>query len=342
MRAAPALLLACLAGLTQLAASGYIQQLISELDNAEMGDAEFIASAGDWRYGSNEEDGDEGWDGLCEVGKKQSPVDFPETEEAKKNEDEVEPLAFFHYKEAVSTNLTNNGHTVVLNINQPCDVGVASGGLRSLYFLDQIHFHWNSEHTVNGKRYAMEVHLVHHNVELGSFDKAIKKARGVAVLGAFVTETTHPNPVFNSVIEGMSEARDAGAATVLKSTFSAADLLPKNVANFYRYEGSLTTPPCLETVVWTVFDDTLHASREQIEAFRELQTKEGPMKFNYRPTQPLNDRDVTWISTILPEEEPEHVFAEQNEISAGRPTKSQATVLILSLACIRIILRTLS
>ena len=80
----------------------------------------------------------------------------------------------------------------------------------------------------------------------------------------------------------------------------------------------------------------------QIEAFRELQTKEGPMKFNYRPTQPLNDRDVTWISTILPEEEPEHVFAEQNEISAGRPTKSQATVLILSLACIRIILRTLS
>lgn len=42
-------------------------------------------------------------------------------------------------------------------------------------------------------------------------------------------------------------------------------LLPPNAAtDFYRYRGSLTTPPCYESVQWTVFRQPLTISADQV------------------------------------------------------------------------------
>lgn len=39
---------------------------------------------------------------------------------------------------------------------------------------------------------------------------------------------------------------------------------PQNLTNYYRYKGSLTTPGCTESVVWTVFENTIPLSRDQV------------------------------------------------------------------------------
>ena len=41
-------------------------------------------------------------------------------------------------------------------------------------------------------------------------------------------------------------------------------LLPINLNNYYRYHGSLTTPPCSEIVSWTVFHDLVDISAKQV------------------------------------------------------------------------------
>ena len=47
-------------------------------------------------------------------------------------------------------------------------------------------------------------------------------------------------------------------------TFSLDSFLPSNRDEFYRYEGSLTTPKCQETVVWTVFTNPIQISQKQV------------------------------------------------------------------------------
>jgi carbonic anhydrase len=69
-------------------------------------------------------------------------------------------------------------------------------------------------------------------------------------------------------------------------TLHVDDLLPRD-RRYYRYEGSLTTPPCSEGVHWLVMVEPVELSRQQIEAFRSV------MEVNNRPVQPRNDRRLT-------------------------------------------------
>lgn len=48
------------------------------------------------------------------------------------------------------------------------------------------------------------------------------------------------------------------------NTISVADMLPKDVTRYFRYLGSLTTPTCNEVVVWTVFEDSISISADQV------------------------------------------------------------------------------
>ncbi|KDR09251.1 Carbonic anhydrase 3 [Zootermopsis nevadensis] len=62
------------------------------------------------------------------------------------------------------------------------------------------------------------------------------------------------------------------------------------------YNGSLTTPPCSESVTWVIRKEPLTVSRHQVDEFRSLLAQDGrTMKRNWRPTQPLNGRIVVQI-----------------------------------------------
>jgi carbonic anhydrase len=194
---------------------------------------------------------------ACGTGVEQSPIDLANPIPSALGDVSVE-------WQATPGVVVNNGHTVEIRTEPGSAARVAGAS----YDLIQFHFHHPSEHSVDGGRLAMEAHFVHR--EAGG---------GLAVLGVFLVPGAE-NATLAKIWEKVP-AKEGEAA--LDAPIDLAPLLPKSRA-YYRYAGSLTTPPCSETVLWTVFAEPVEISEAQIAAFAALY----PM--NARPLQEINRR----------------------------------------------------
>uniref|UniRef100_A0A8V5HG94 Carbonic anhydrase n=1 Tax=Melopsittacus undulatus TaxID=13146 RepID=A0A8V5HG94_MELUD len=192
--------------------------------------------------------------------------------------------------------LKNNGHTVVLELPQSMAI---TGGYAQQYRAVQLHLHWGattgpgSEHTINGHRFSAEIHVVHYNTKYDSFKEAMVQPDGLAVLGAFLEMGPRDNPYYQELLDHMQQIQREGEE-VLVPGFNIASLLPVNLKYYYRYNGSLTTPPCYQSVRWTVFNQTMMISRDQmLMLITSLRNDDGkPLQSNYRQTQSLHGRTV--------------------------------------------------
>lgn len=220
--------------------------------------------ASPWSYSG--ENGPEKWGllkaeyGACGKGRMQSPINL----QGPAVEGEVD--ISFDYKASI-LQVLNNGHT--FQVGYGAGSGISVNGKR--FELLQLHFHSPSEHGRNGRRYPLEVHLVH------------KNAKGqLAVVGVFM-ETGAENISLMEMWNHMP-LRAGEAATIPRVAISAADLVPSDT-QFYRYMGSLTTPPCSEGVNWFVASEAITVSQDQIDKFLHAVGGE-----NARPLQALNNR----------------------------------------------------
>jgi carbonic anhydrase len=223
------------------------------------------AGKGGARWSYHGDGGPEHWGDLdpgfaaCSTGNQQSPVDLRDSTPAGLEEVQI-------FWRPVQLDVLNNGHTIQVN--------TAGGGFMVLdgrkFELLQFHFHHPSEHTLYGENFPMEVHFVH------------KSADGdLGVLGVFMAEgEEHPtiNTIWRNVaVRGGSQRSEE---------FITPDMLLPDDRAYFRYAGSLTTPPCSEVVNWAVMAQSITVSRRQIEAFGNLY----PM--NARPLQALNRRFI--------------------------------------------------
>lgn len=168
-----------------------------------------------------------------------------------------------------TTKILNNGHTIQFNYTPG-----SSASLNNInYDLLQFHFHTGSEHTINGYRYPMEVHLVHKDPITGL----------LAVIGVFFTEGAE-NQVLARFMNDLPAHE--GNHYISNNQYHIKDILPDNM-DFYTYSGSLTTPACSEIVTWYVIKKPIQASRKQLERFKAI------MHENFRPVQKLNNREVS-------------------------------------------------
>jgi carbonic anhydrase len=165
-------------------------------------------------------------------------------------------------------NLVNTGNSVQLDVVPGSWVEIND----AVYQLTQLHFHAPAEHTIDGERFAMEMHLVHHDSDGNIAVLAVMITPGQTDPDPFATLWAHLPPKIGQrcVSESMS--------------INAAALLPDDVSNYFFYTGSLTTPPCSEGVLWVVFTQPIILSDAQIVAFRALY--DG----NARPLRDRNDR----------------------------------------------------
>ncbi|XP_061429328.1 carbonic anhydrase-like [Lethenteron reissneri] len=248
-----------------------------------------------WGYGS--ENGPEVWGQHFKNadGSRQSPIDIVP---ASAVYDAALGALSVSYSGADSMSISNSGHSFSVDYNDSGDSSVLSGGpLANPYKLKQFHFHWGtsdakgSEHTVDGKSYSAELHLVHWNaVKYASFDEAKDKSDGLAVLGAFV-EVGANNAGLQKVTDALKAIENKGAKADFKN-YDPSVLLPKSL-DFWSYLGSLTTPPLNESAIWIVLKDPISVSKEQLAAFRSVKASDGSqLVCNFRPTQPLKGRVV--------------------------------------------------
>ncbi|KAI0220678.1 Carbonic anhydrase 2 [Lamellibrachia satsuma] len=205
--------------------------------------------------------------------------------------------------------LKNNGHSVQVD-TLGAEWTVTGGSLTDTYRLLQFHFHWGSdsktgsEHTIDSDHFPLEMHMVHMSTQYSDVHNALQAANSLTVLGIMFEVGDDDNVAFRKLTDNFHKVVYKGENVSL-STFAIRNLMPSKLADYYTYEGSLTTPPCSEVVIWNIFRETVKISEEQLKAFRRLkpyaQTKgeqlvEGLLERfivdNYRPVQPLNGRTV--------------------------------------------------
>jgi carbonic anhydrase len=217
-----------------------------------------------WTYGG--ETGPDKWSSLdavnavCSTGSQESPVDIVSPIGAR-----LPPLNIL-WRTRPDT-IVNNGHTIQLDFAKGDTLNV---GDRS-YALTQFHFHHPSEHLVRGKAFAMEAHFVH-----------AAEGGGLAVIGVLIAPG-NPNAVFNKIVSTMPT--EEGPPVKTDHAIDPNRLLPAGRA-YYRYEGSLTTPPCSETVDWFILAETVDVAEADIARFAKLY----PM--NARPVQKRDRRFI--------------------------------------------------
>ncbi|NXP82455.1 CAH4 anhydrase, partial [Ramphastos sulfuratus] len=253
-------------------------------------------------------------DTACK-GNKQSPINI-----VTKNviyDKNLKPLNFEGYdvKESSKWNIENNGHTgKYLRLSTFPKIG--GGGLRRKYKAVEFHLHWGvegmpqylpgSEHSIDGEKQAMELHIVHIREDVSDVTEAKKYADGVAVL-AFFIKTNVDNTCSHTFCKQYLHMVYLGE-TAQMEPLPLSSLLPpeEELGRYYRYEGSLTTPDCYEGVIWTVFEKPVELSIAQISQFSTLHfdgKNSTLMAENFRPVQLLNKRKVYWSSassTLLP------------------------------------------
>jgi carbonic anhydrase len=224
----------------------------------------FAADAPHWSYEGAE--GPSNWENLdaaskvCSAGSQQSPIDIVAAVRA-----QLPPIKFV-WSQSADT-IVNNGHTIQANFANGNSIMLGKDN----YKLLQFHFHRPSEHLIEGKNFPMELHFVHQHA-----------SGGLAIVGVLMA-IGRANSVFHNVVTTMPV--EAGPAVKADKTINPNGMLPAN-RSYYRYPGSLTEPPCSETVEWLLMVTPIQVAEADVAAF----AKAYPM--NARPVQKANRRDI--------------------------------------------------
>ncbi|HXV77868.1 MAG TPA: carbonic anhydrase family protein [Candidatus Polarisedimenticolaceae bacterium] len=227
-----------------------------------------------WDYGT--EHGPSAWGELspdyaaCGTGRSQSPIDISASVATglPALAAQYRPVTLSIVHQEHKADEINTGHTI--QVNYPAADTLTVGD--EAYALVQYHFHSPSEHAVAGRHFPMEMHLVHRTSD-----------GKLAVVGVFIAEGA-ANPAFDPVWANLP-AEKGDEQQLEHVTVDVDRLLPADRTT-YRYDGSLTTPPCSEGVKWFVMTTPIEMSAEQIGRFRAI------VDGNNRPVQPLNGRAI--------------------------------------------------
>ena len=218
-------------------------------------------------WGYEGEDAPASWGELdpgyrtCGVGAQQSPIDLRDAVKA-----QLAPLRVSYRR--MPLRILNNGHTIQVNAAPGSGLGV--DGTR--FELLQFHFHHPSEHLVSGRRFEMEAHFVHRSAagDLAVIGVLIRKGQASAALA----------PVFQAMPITETPEQSIGGVMV-----DPAAILPA-ARGYFRYHGSLTTPPCSEGLHWIVLKTPIEVSAAQLARFGRT------FPSNARPVQPRHRRFV--------------------------------------------------
>ncbi|XVF46304.1 hypothetical protein PTKIN_Ptkin03bG0017000 [Pterospermum kingtungense] len=174
--------------------------------------------------------------------------------------------------EPSNATLKNRGHDMMLSWEGGAGAIEING---TEYVLNQCHWHSPSEHTINGRVYDLEVHLVHESAD-----------GKVAVIG-IMYKIGRPDSFLASLADHLAAITDITEGQAEVGVIDPRDI-KFGSRKYYRYLGSLTIPPCTENVVWTMLRKVRTVTREQVRLLRVAVHDSSDT--NARPLQPINKR----------------------------------------------------
>ncbi|CAF2039905.1 alpha carbonic anhydrase 2-like [Brassica rapa] len=234
-----------------------------------------VEDESEFSYMRNQENGPEKWGKLkpewkmCGKGEMQSPIDLMH-----KRVRIVSHLGRLtrNYKPSNAT-LRNRGHDMMVRFEE----GSSSIKINNVeYQLHQLHWHSPSEHTINGRRFALELHMVHESLN------------GSLAVVTVLYKIGRPDSFLNLLENKLSAMTDPNE----EKNIGMID--PRGIKfgsrKYYRYIGSLTIPPCTQNVIWTVVKEVKTVARNQVKLLRVAVHDHS--NTNARPVQPTNMRVV--------------------------------------------------
>ncbi len=198
---------------------------------------------------------------TCKARQYQSPIDINQVIDGKL------PELKFNFHNDTKT-IVNNRHTIQITVKDSDDFTLDGHA----FVLKQFHFHAPSENHLFGKAFPLEAHFVHAN------------AAGELAVVAVMFQQGAENSTLRPLIDSVPERQDR--VEVMKQRVDLAGLFPQD-KHYYRFSGSLTTPPCTEGVRWLVMKQPVSLSAEQLMTFQQ-----ALKQANNRPLQPLHGRVV--------------------------------------------------
>ncbi|XP_055724489.1 receptor-type tyrosine-protein phosphatase gamma-like isoform X1 [Salvelinus fontinalis] len=250
---------------------------------------------------------EEGWSSAypeCRQ-RNQSPINIVDQDIKVSMEYQELTLDGFEAESSNKTSMKNTGKTVAIMLKD--DYFVRGAGLPGRFKAEKVEFHWGqsngsdgSEHSINGRRFPVEMQIYMYNSDdFDSLSAAMRQKRIIAAMSVFFQVGLKDNPAVDPIIHGLRGVVHHEKETFLEP-FVLRDLLPSSLGSYYRYTGSLTTPPCSKVVEWIVFNRPVFLSYKQLEAFYSIFTTEQQdhvksveyLRSNFRPIQSLDNRDV--------------------------------------------------
>uniref|UniRef100_A0A8C2A7L0 protein-tyrosine-phosphatase n=1 Tax=Cyprinus carpio TaxID=7962 RepID=A0A8C2A7L0_CYPCA len=235
----------------------------------------------------------------------QSPINIADQDTKVSMEYQELTLDGFDAESSNKTSMKNTGKTVAIFLKD--DYFVRGAGLPGRFKAEKVEFHWGqsngsdgSEHSINGRRFPVEMQIFMYNSDdFDSLNTAIREKRVIAAMAVFFQVGMKDNPAVDPIIHGLRGVVHHEKETFLEP-FVLRDLLPSSIGSYYRYIGSLTTPPCSKVVEWIVFSRPVFLSYKQLEAFYSIFTTEQQdhvksveyLRNNFRPLQSLDNREV--------------------------------------------------
>lgn len=254
-----------------------VERLLNNLESHQTEAGEWPTESC-WHYGKAEVD----WDKMCKSqGEYQSPINIDTSITHKSSEIMKEnffPLNTNYTALAKQGKFTTKTFLVQGNFGT-LTINPLMGQAPRSFEAAQFHFHAPAEHLLNGYRHDLELHIVHQ--EKG-------KPSNMSVIGFFFRNNGIRNPFIDQCIQSLEKESELDLNLVI----------PKEKMGVYLYEGSLTTPPLFQGILWFLVSNLHSISSDQLDFFRnrwEANPEFAEGKGNYRDVQPLGKRSIIYF-----------------------------------------------